>query len=356
MPFAQRFYASAEYLLWWVKGESVPVLLSTSAPSDFGILGAPTTRVLLGGNELNNDARSGGRFTAGWWLDCHGDALEVSGLFLGTRTTNFSANSGQFPVLARPFFNVNTNQQFSQLVALPNVTTGTAVVNAPSNFWGIEANLRHNLCCGCNWRLNVLAGFRYLDLNESIQITEIIQGLSTAPPPFTNQAITVFDRFATHNQFYGGQIGLDGRYAWGRWSVDGRFKLGLGATEQTIDISGGQRFVAPGGTVSTFQGGLLALPSNIGHFSQSHFSVVPEVTLNLGYQFTDHIRAFIGYNYLLWTNVVRPGDQIDPLLNVKQIPNFPTNAPASNLNRPLVPFRQSDFWAQGLIFGVEFTW
>jgi hypothetical protein len=342
--------------LWWVKGEHVPVLLTTSAAPDFGILGAPTTRVLLGGNDLNTDARSGGRFTAGWWLDCHGDAVEVGGFWLGQGATNFSANSGQFPVLARPFFNVNTNQQFSQLVALPNVTAGTAVVSAPSQFWGAEVNLRRNLCCGCDWRLDALAGFRYLDLQESVQVTEIIQGLPTAPAPFTNQAITVFDRFATHNQFYGGQIGLDGRYAWGRWSIDGRFKLGLGATEQTLDISGGQRFVAPDGTVSLFKGGLLALPSNIGHFTQSHFSVVPELTINLGYQFTNHVRGFIGYNWLLWTNVMRPGDQIDPLLNVTQIPNFPTTAPPSTLNRPLVPFKQSDFWAQGLIVGVEITW
>jgi hypothetical protein len=356
-PFHKRMYLSAEYILWWVKGEQTPVLLTTSAPSDFGILGNPTTRILFGGNSINEDARSGARFMAGWWLDCqYSEALEIGGFFLGPRSTDFTANSGQFPVLARPFFNVNINQQFSELVALPGVTTGSAIINAPSDFWGAEANLRHKLCCGCNWQVNALAGFRYIDLDESIKITEIIQGLPTAPAPFTNQAITVFDRFATHNQFYGGQIGIDGRYAWGRWSIDGRAKLGLGENEQTLDIAGGQRFVGPDGVVSVSRGGLLALPSNIGHFTRSRFSLVPEFTLSLGYQFSPHVRGFIGYNYLLWTNVIRPGDQIDPLLNVQHIPNFPTNAPPTNLNHPIVPFRQSDFWAQGLNFGLEFTW
>jgi hypothetical protein len=343
--------------LWWANGYHVPVLLTTSAAADFGILGRPTTQVLFGGNTINDRALSGGRFFAGYWLDCdYKNAIEFGGFFLGQQATNFMANSGQFPTLARPFFNANTNQQFSQLTALPNVTTGSAVVNAPSNFWGAEANWLCTLCCGCNWRLNALAGFRYLDLDESLQVTEIIQGLPTAPAPFTNQSITVFDRFHTHNEFYGGQIGIAGRYVYGRWSLEGRAKVALGETEQILDINGGQRFVSPSGNVMTATGGLLALPSNIGHFTRSEFSVVPEFTLNVGYQFTPHVRGFIGYNYLLWTHVLRPGDQIDTVLNVSQIPNFPTNAPPSNLQRPLVPFRQSDFWAQGLIVGVQFTW
>jgi hypothetical protein len=358
-PLHAHFYGDAEYLLWWLKGEHTPVLLTTSSPSDFGVLGAPTTRVLFGGSDINDGARSGGRFTVGYWFDCDGLGIEASGFFLGSKSTDITASG--LPVLGRPFFNVNSNAQFSQLVALPGVTTGTAVIHAPSDFWGAELNFLCNMCCGCSscsgdcWKVNLLAGFRYLDLDESLMLTENIQGLSTAPAPFTNQTITVFDRFATHNQFYGGQIGIDGRYLWGKWSVDMRAKLGLGGTEQTIDIDGGQRFVAPDGTVTAAKGGLLAEPSNIGHFSRARFSVVPEVGINLGYQVTPHIRGFVGYNFLLWTNVVRPGDQIDTQLNVTQIPNFPTNSPASNLNRPLMPFHQTDIWAQGLLVGVEFT-
>jgi hypothetical protein len=352
-PLHAHFYADAEYLLWWLRGERVPVLLTTSSAADFGVLGAPTTRILLGGSDINDGPRSGGRFTIGWWCDPNTVGLELSGFFLEPKSTDVTA--GGFPVLGRPFFNLNSGIQFSQLVALPNVTTGNAVVNAPSDFWGAELNFRCNVCCGDCWKLNFLSGFRYLDLDESLKITENIQGLSTAPPPFTNQMITVFDRFATHNQFYGGQIGVDGRYVFGKWSVDMRAKLGLGGTEQTIDVDGGQRFVAPDGTVATAKGGLLAVPSNIGHFSQARFSLVPEVGINLGYQLTPHIRGFVGYNFLLWTNVVRPGDQIDTVINVGQIPNFPTNSPPSNINRPLVPFHQTDIWAQGLLAGIEFT-
>lgn len=126
-------------------------------------------------------------------------------------------------------------------------------------------------------------------------------------------------------------------------------------TNQTIDIAGNQLITAPNGQQRSFNGGLLAVPSNIGRHTRDQFSVVPEVGVKLGYQFTDHLRVFVGYNFLYWTNVVRPGDQIDPVLNVAQIPNFTIgNQAASQTVRPIVPFRNSDFWAQGINAGLEF--
>jgi hypothetical protein len=352
-----RFYLTGEYLLWWTKGENTPVLLSTSSPGDLGILGSPTTRVLFGGGAINAQARSGARFTAGWWLnDEHTLALEAGVFFLGTQTTNFSASSGQFPVLTRPFFNVNSGQPFSDMVTYPGVATGSAIIHAPSTLWGFDTNLRSQLFSGCNWEINGLAGFRYLYLGESLNFTENIQGELTAPAPFTNEKILVSDRFATFNQFYGGQVGLDGRWQLGRWTLGGFTKLGLGSTVQTLDISGLQHFVAPSGTASAYQGGLLALPgANIGRSAHSAFSFVPEVGVNVGYQITPHLRGFVGYNLLYWTNVLRPGDQIDTQLNVSKIPNFPTGSPASSVNLPAVPFRESSFWAQGVLGGLELT-
>jgi hypothetical protein len=351
------FYITGEYLMWWTKGENTPVLLTTSSPSDFGILGNPSTQILYGGDTINNQMRSGARINAGWWLnDEHTWAIDAGFFFLGTQTSDFSANSAQYPVLGRPFLNVNTNQQFSELVALPGVAMGTATIHTPSTLWGFDTNLRYQLCCGCNWSVNGLIGFRYLYLGESIDFTENIQGEPTAPAPFTNESILVYDRFATFNQFYGGQVGLDGRYRYGRWTLDLRGKLALGSTVQTLDISGFQHFMSPTGAVSAVQGGLLALPgANIGQFRRSAFSVVPEVGTTIGYQLTPHLRGFLGYNLLYWTNVIRPGDQIDPRLNVDKIPNFPTNSPASPLNLPSVPFRESSFWAQGFIVGLELT-
>jgi len=98
-------------------------------------------------------------------------------------------------------------------------------------------------------------------------------------------------------------------------------------------------------------------------------SVVPELGINIGYQITDHLRAYVGYNVIYWSDVVRPGDQIDRVINTTQLPN-PTlvvngvivppqpNTPLLNpaLRRPAFSFNGSDFWAQGVNFGLEFKY
>jgi hypothetical protein len=54
--------------------------------------------------------------------------------------------------------------------------------------------------------------------------------------------------------------------------------------------------------------------------------------------------------------VVRPGDQIDRVVNPTQLP---LSAAASQLigpARPVPVLRDTDFWAQGINFGVEFRY
>lgn len=363
-PLRPRLYASAEYLLWWIQGQSAPVLATTSAPNDFGVLGAPTTQILFGGNQINgNSPFSGGRFSLGYWLDCEqSKALEFTGFFLGTRSAGFSTNSATNPVIGRPFVEANNGTENAQLTSLPNVSAGTLSIHAPTTLWGLAGNLRCLLCCGCNYRVNLLAGFRFLGLNESLTITENVIGLPTAPPPFANQLITVQDSFSTQNHFYGGNLGADARWYWGRWSVDTRAQVALGDTVQILGITGGQQFIpgipTAGGVAQHFTGGLLALPSNIGLFHHNVFSVVPEASINLGYQFLPNLRGFIGYNFLYWSNVIRPGTSIDRVLDVTQIPNFPLHPeppPVPGLH-PAPAFHQVGLWAQGLTFGVEFVY
>lgn len=353
----ERFYASGEYLLWWTKAPRFPPLATTSPPASAGILGQPGTRVLFGGSTVDQDARSGGRFTAGYWLDsCQQCAIEGSFFFLGDRSTNFSANSTNFPLLARPFFNLNQGIEFAEITAAPGLSSGRITVSSPSRLWGAEVNVRHNWCCGCSYRVDWLAGFRYLDLSEGLDITESIQSGPNAPA-FPNSQIFVNDSFHTKNQFYGGQVGTIAEFQRGRWFLDARGKIALGDTHQVIDINGSQVIIGPNGSTSRFAGGLLALNSNIGHHTRERFTVVPEVGVDLGYQVTDHWRAFVGYSFLYWSNVVRPGDQIDRGLDVTRIPNFPVPGTAPLPQpRPTVPFRGTDYWAQGINFGLEFRY
>src|SRR5262249_41491698 len=150
-------------------------------------------------------------------------------------------------------------------------------------------------------------------------------------------------------------LGAETELRRGRWFVNLRGKVALGDNHETVNIVGGQTVTAPGGAVSQFRGGLLALPSNMGHFTRDHFAVVPEAGCTVGIQLTDGLRAYVGYTFLYWNNVLRPGDQIDRVLDVNQIPNFMPGPPTTQV-RPLVPFRQTEFWAQGLNFGLEWRY
>ena len=159
-----------------------------------------------------------------------------------------------------------------------------------------------------------------------------------------------------NNSFYGAQAGLSGSYHRGPWTADLRGQLALGSTYQSLRIDGNEQIIQPTGTLSS-QGGLLALPSNIGSHHHATFSVVPEVALTVGYQVNPNVRVFVGYDVLYWTGVARAGEQIDPALDVTKIPFFNSaGLPPAPGNHPQVVFRESDFWAQGLLVGVQFTY
>jgi len=304
---------------------------------------------------VDNEERSGGRFTAGYWFDnCQTLALESTVFFLANRNVNFAANSNTFPVLARPFFNLNSGTEFSEVTTGPGLGTGGIAINTFSRMWGADINLRYNVCDSCRWRFDVLGGFRYLSLREGINIQESILA-DAAAPMFPGDTIVVNDDFNTRNQFYGGQIGARLGWTYNRWSIDWLTKVALGDTHQVVDIQGNQLITTPSGATSLFNGGLLALGSNIGSFSRDRFAVVPETDLVLGFRVTPHLKLLIGYSFLYWSNVVRPGNQIDRVIDVSQIPNSGLMAAPTGQGRPAALFKSTDFWAQGISFGLEFV-
>jgi hypothetical protein len=353
--FNNRWYGTAEYLYWWVRGTPTPPLITTGSAADQfpGAIGQPGTQVLFGGSTLGTGPRSGFRFLGGYWLnDCHTLGVEAGAFFLFNQTNNFSAASNPMgsPVLARPFVDGVTGAQTEELVSLPNVVAGSVAAHTSSSFWGAELNARHNFCCGCNWYVDGLVGFRYLGLNESVSVAENLTII--APGPFQGTTALVNDRFATQNRFYGTQLGFAGEYRFDRFFVGGRAVIGLGPTQQIVDITGTTIDTVPGGTPVKSTGGLLAQSTNIGRHTRDYFGVVPEVGLNVGYQITNNLRVFAGYNFLFWNSVVRAGNQIDQRVNPSFIPPATPSSPAV----PAFSFHGSEFWAQGLTFGIEFRY
>jgi Putative beta barrel porin-7 (BBP7) len=348
-PHGGRLYGSAEYLLWWISPGPAPVLFSTgpATSTNPAALGFPGNGPTFGG-PLDYGAFSGGRFTLGYWFDpCQTWAVEGRFFFLGQQTTQFSAPPD--PVGGRPFISQN-NVSMAELFNFPGVIDGTAVVKSSSQLWGAEANLRTDVCSGCWGHWDLFGGFRYLDLRENLTITEQTVFVHDEPPFVAGDHVGAIDSFSTRNQFYGGQLGSEVELRAGKWFTDIRAAVALGDMHQIVNINGSETIIAPGGGVQVLPGGLLALPSNIGEFARNRFAVVPEMGINFGYKFTENFRVFVGYTGLYMSNVVRPGDQIDVVLNTNQIP--PTGHPVAG-GPPTVPFKSTDLWAQGVNFGFE---
>jgi hypothetical protein len=199
--------------------------------------------------------------------------------------------------------------------------------------------------------VDLLGGFRYLRLTEGLRIEEDLTELAGGPSPGTTFGVA--DQFDTRNQFYGGQLGIRGEYRRGRAYVNLSGLVGLGDNHETLKINGSTAITPPGSTPLVRPGGLLALPSNIGNYSHDEFAVVPELRIEAGYQVTSHLRAFAGYTFLYWSDVLRPGDQIDLTVNPSQVPSNLSTVTAFGPARPAVSLRSTDFWAQGISFGLE---
>jgi hypothetical protein len=359
-PEASCFYTRDEYLLWWFQGMRLPPLVTTGPPASFGILGAPGTVVLFGGSTVDDRDHSGGRFTVGFRCDpCKPVAFETTGFFLGPRGQTFTANSDTNQLLARPFFNLNAGREDSEATAFPGLAAGGIGVSTSSRLWGLEENLRFPCCCGTCCDVDFLIGPRYLDLSEDLQILESLRVLQDVPntPAVRGSNVRVFDSFATRNQFTGLQLGTDVELRKGPCFLDLRLKVVVGDVHEVVTINGAQAITPPVGGTTLFQGGLLALPSNIGRFSRDRFAAAPELGVNLGCALTARLRLLVGYDVLYLSNVVRPGDQIDRVLDVTQIPNANLGgARPTGTGRPTVLFRESDFWAQGFNCGLEWRY
>jgi hypothetical protein len=352
-PGGNRLWGQAEYLLWWIKDSNIPPLATVGTTANHGAL-VPGTTILFGGDDVDNEERSGGRFTIGYWFDdCHTWGVEGSYLFLGSRSVPFAANCpANGGVLARPFFNLSTGIQDAEDICFPGLAHGSIQINSTSRLQGFEGNAVYGLCESCCTRLELLAGFRYLELVEGLGINENV-AVEPGVPQIGGRTFAVSDQFDTRSQFYGGQVGIRAERSWNKFFVNATAKVALGVSEDEIHVFGQTVTTFPNGARSAVPGGLLALGSNSGRFGHDQFAVVPEGTVNVGYQVTSWLRGYVGYTFLYDSDVVRPGNQIDLTLNQTRIPTS-TNFAPSGPNRPSVPtFAESSFWAQGINFGLE---
>jgi hypothetical protein len=342
-----RFWADLDGLVWWVKGDKLPPLVSTSPAgtpqNQAGVLGAPGTSVLGMGREVNDDARGGFRLNVGYWLDpLQTVGIQAGGFWLGNNNSSAGFSSNGNTILARPFLNANTGMQDSQLIGFPGVSSGSVAIGSNTSFDGWDVALRVNACCCCNGRLDVFAGYRQLRLADGL---DIVQDTT----PVGGSQVSKFDHFDTANNFYAAELGAQGEWRYEGWVFEAMAKMDVGWNASHVNISGNSVVRVAGQPAVSYPGGLLALPSNLGVYQNGDATVVPELGFNVAYDFNEHLRMRAGYSFLFWDHVALPGPAIDTTLNPNQFaPSTTGGSP-----RPLPTHDETDLVVQGVNIGVE---
>jgi len=360
-----RVWANAEFLLWWTKGVPVntPLLTAATNPNDpqSGSLASTNTAVLLGGQTYGLGTRYGGRFTLGAALDPEGTmGVEGSYLFIAPRsTTQVAGSNGNLtnsPILGTPFLDATTGLESPGGLTSP-AFPGGAFLTLSNSLQSGELNGLGQLIQTQNLRISSLVGFRYLYFRESATFGAGNQGL--AGTGTDGDYFSSIDHFNASNNFYGANLGFRSEYRLGNLFLNGTAKCALGAVNQSVNISGASVDITPGAGPAfnnAIPAGIYALPSNIGNHTRTGFAVVPELSGNIGYDLTCNIRAYVGYTFLYIDNVARPGTQIDHALNNTQIPFGGTGSTLVGPPVPYFAFNRTDFWAQGVNFGLALKW
>jgi hypothetical protein len=205
-----------------------------------------------------------------------------------------------------------------------------------------------------------LLGYRYLQSNESLGLFGRTQSPTGAAsfngvPVPPEVVLVTTDSFRADTQFHGMQFGgrVEGRSGLITFTASG--KAGIGANIETLRTDGVSQASGFGITKTTL-GGVRVLPSNFGRSVNTEFAFMSELGADLGLQVTRHVSVHVGYNMLYWTNVLRPGNAIDPVVNRAQVPIDPTYNPAALGPRPTPVFHTSELLAHGLVVGVVVDW
>src|SRR5262249_29458733 len=166
-------------------------------------------------------------------------------------------------------------------------------------------------------KVYAIYGPKFVALEEDVNFNYNIIG--APPPPQVAAAVVpgalaagdpnMFDDFHCRNLFFGGQLGVYVIQKFGQVVGDLQLKCALGWNYNNIWIAGSNDSPVVGGLNTQ----VYTNRTNIGFFESNSFGVIPEIDGNLAYNVTPRIQIRAGYSFLLWTSVVRPGNQMAPL-------------------------------------------
>ncbi|MBY0460085.1 MAG: BBP7 family outer membrane beta-barrel protein, partial [Gemmataceae bacterium] len=381
---APRWWVDGEYLLWFTGGQPLrSALLTTSAPSDAGILGRGSTTVLVGDRDLGYNAMSGFRLGTGFFgdadrrfgFDFHTWVIERAA---NTQTFGGAQNNFGIPVLARPFVDAATGAQSTIVLSTADFGPANVIVGTNTQTFAIQPSAVWNVYrsepgsrLGCS--IDFLLGYQFLQVKENlfVQTQTFLNGQFLVPTfttgPFgvitqtgvtaTNAStqvagVNVFgpsatigtrDSFRTTNRFNGVSLGLRGETRYGIFTTSLFGRISLGNMHERLEVFGATTITDPSGVSGSAQpnqnqltpttgtlttvrtqggayGGVLANNANIGTFTRDRFSYIPEFGGNVGVALTKGLTGYVGVTVVYVPDVIRPGNQISNTLNSAAIP------------------------------------
>jgi hypothetical protein len=342
----------AEVPLFWRRGHSTPPLVTTSpvgTPAETaGRLGLNTTNILQQG-VFGQDAEAGIRIATTTYLDdCRTHGIWFRYWNAGTRNDLNQFDSGDFPILARPFVNTsapNAPQNDTQLVSFPGDTIGSVGVSGRSRLYGMDVALKSLFYSDRFTRFNWICGYQRVIIGETLVIgseTTVVGDL----PPLQGSTISVTDFFQSANRLDAAVLGFQSTRRIARFRLETMFQLGLGNLQRQIEIAGNTTTTS-GNTTSSTDQGLLARATNSRRLMDDTFVIAPEAGINLAYAISPMIDFTIGYNYMMVPKVYQAGTLINPDLRV-------------NLSDPLVGqldpglnLVETRYWVRTLGLGLQ---
>jgi hypothetical protein len=357
-----RAWVDGDLLVWSVRnGPSHFPLIVTGTIANGAVPGTPGSITDFGGADIYFGIFAGARFSAGaLFPGSDRIGVEAEGLILPKRTVTVAAASSPlgFPVIGRPFINELTGLPDAVPASSP-ANPGSASGEADTMFWSAEINLYANLYRGNYFTLNVISGFKHTNLAEQI-LARMDRTIGSAGQTFLGRPlpqgahVAMVDDFQTTSHFYGWNFGLDWEYRYRCWFWDVGIHNAIGVSRDTVNVGGFSSSTS--NTPNQVQGGLLAGITNLGRRVSDGFCDVPDIRTQIGYQLTSHIRFAVGYSLVYVSNVARPGDQIDPVVNPTLVPLRPEFALPLGTSRPMQLLAHSDYLAHGVNFSLAFVY
>ena len=353
-----------ETLLWWTQDRDSPALITTAPTAN-----PPTPQsqaTTLFGNPISSDLLVGNRVDFGQYVgddQFFGVGGRVFGIWNGDQSESVVSDANGSPSIRIPFndaigfIGVPSSSAFFSLAQNENgvLLTGAASVNNEFDFIGTELYTRTLLGRGCDHRLDLIGGYSFHSIDDSIELS----GYSTrfnAGNPLNTFFFT--DAYEAQNTFHGGQIGFESQVVKGRFMFSSLTKLHLGNMNQRLRVNGASRIDAgaPGALganqfTSTTNRGLL-VQGNDGFAERDSFVFAPEANIKLGFRANESTTFTVGYSFIMWSDVVRAGDNIDTRLDATRISNdFALQIPV-----PVTPFYTDSFYMHGLDLGMTFIY